>query len=255
MKLQKNRSVFRLLAFCILVFATTPLLAAETVDRAAPKPVIPTPPPPIPEFLMSTIPPIEKIEPGIFKMGDILINKYERSITFPALINQKDGLLEYILVHSRGKVHESLLRTNVEPYYLNLAFLLLEFEATDKPLQFQGDPALPKGTPVSIAISHKSGNNPATIATPGTMIVLKKYNDHSSVQDPGEIDWVYTGARIWNGRFSAQTTGSIVAIYHDPDAIIDNASPGGESDKIWFVKEGTVPPVGSPVSVVIKAKK
>jgi ABC-type proline/glycine betaine transport system ATPase subunit len=36
---------------------------------------------------------------------------------------------------------------------------------------------------------------------------------------------------------------------------MDNATPGGESNRIWFVKEGTVPPVGTPVEVVIKPAK
>jgi hypothetical protein len=49
--------------------------------------------------------------------------------------------------------------------------------------------------------------------------------------------------------------GSIIAIYHDPAALIDNASEGGESDKVWFVREGASPPVGTPVTVTIKRKK
>jgi hypothetical protein len=44
-----------------------------------------------------------------------------------------------------------------------------------------------------------------------------------------------------------------VAIYHDPAALIDNTTPGGESDEIWFVKEGAVPQAGTLVTVIIKA--
>ena len=53
----------------------------------------------------------------------------------------------------------------------------------------------------------------------------------------------------------SQETGSIAAIWHDPVALIDNASQGGESNRIWFVKQGTVPPVGTPVTVTIKPAK
>jgi hypothetical protein len=69
------------------------------------------------------------------------------------------------------------------------------------------------------------------------------------------MTWVYTGSFSYQGRFVAQDSGSIAAIWHDPVALIDNASPGGESNRIWFVKEGTVPPVGTPVEVVIKPAK
>lgn len=210
---------------------------------------------PAPEFLTREVPPVEKTAPGMFKMGEIVINKKDRSVSFPALLNQKDGLLEYLIVNGRGKVHESLFRTNVEPYYLNLALLLLEFEGTDRPLQYQGDHAIPKGEALSITVSYEAKDNKKVAVSPEKWIVRRKYDDSSVQQDAGEFAWVYTGARIINGRFSAQTGGSIAAVYHDPDAMIDNASPGGESDKIWFVKEGVVPPIGTSVTITIKPAK
>ena len=238
----------------LLALGSTPSFALDPTANVQPSPV-PVPPPPIPEFLMNSVPPIEKTAPGIFKMGDIVINKKERSISFPALLNQKDGLLEYLVVHKRGKVHESLLKTDIEPYYLNVAFLLLEFEGTDKPLQFQGDTAIPKGDPLAITVTYKSQENKNISASPEKWIVLKDCNDLSIQEVVGSLKWVYTGARVWNGRFSAQTGGSIIAIFHDPDAIIDNASPGGENDKIWYVNEKTAPPVGTPVTITIKPAK
>ena len=69
-----------------------------------------------------------------------------------------------------------------------------------------------------------------------------------------KLDWVYTGSAVIEGQFLAQTDGSIIAIYRDFSALIDNASPGGENDEIWFVKEGAVPAVGTPVTVTISAK-
>lgn len=74
-------------------------------------------------------------------------------------------------------------------------------------------------------------------------------------RDVPKLHWVYTGSVVQNGRFVAQVGGSIVALYHDPAAMVDNASPGGESDKIWFVREDAVPPVGTPVMVTIRSKK
>lgn len=86
-------------------------------------------------------------------------------------------------------------------------------------------------------------------------MVRRKYNDASSEEAVERLNWVYTGARVWLGRFAAQTGGSIVAVYHDPDAIIDNASPGGESDKIWFVDKKSALPMATPVTITIKSAK
>jgi hypothetical protein len=159
------------------------------------------------------------------------------------------GLLEYLLVQSSGKTHESLLATAVDPYYLNIGFLLLGFEGTDKPLDQQGAPQKPTGEPVEITLVYRTGDKSGKV--PATEWVTKKVGDK---EESPSVKWVYTGSVVFQGRFIAQVEGSIVAIYHDPTALIDNAAPGGESDEIWFVKEGVAPPAGTPVTVVIQAK-
>jgi len=194
--------------------------------------------------------PIIQLSPGVFRLGDIEINKKNKNISFPAAVNMDKGLLEYALVRTGGKTHESLLRTNIEPYNLQIAFLLLGFEPTDRPLRGQGDPDKPRGEPIEISISYDKVGKLVTIKPEEWMVQKNKDKD----TDIKKLEWVYTGSVIWNGRFMTQMEGSIIAVYHDPVALIDNASEGGESDKIWFVKGGAAPPPGTPVKVTIKGK-
>jgi hypothetical protein len=196
-------------------------------------------------------PPIERVSQGVFKIGEIQIHKDTRSIIFPAHVNMDKGLLEYLIVRSSGKVHESLLRTAIDPYHLQIAFLLLGFEGTDQPLRGQGDPEKPKGDPVEISFEFNPRGQVLNVKAE-EWVALRQ---DGTYKDAGAMEWIYTGSIVVNGRFLAQTGGSIVAIFHDPAALIDNATPGGESDKDWFVKEKVVPPVGTPVNVIIKAKK
>lgn len=200
--------------------------------------------------------PIERLSPGVFRLGEIKIYKETRSIAFPAKVNMDKGLLEYILVRSSGKTHESLFRTDVDPYHLQIAFLLLGFEGTDRPLAFQGATETPRGDPVEIIIDsmRKEGGAEAggNIKVKAEEWVARKAD--GNLKNTVILYWVYTGSVVIEGQFLAQSGGSIIAIYHDPAALIDNASPGGESDEIWFVKEGVVPPVGTPVTIIIKAK-
>lgn len=196
-------------------------------------------------------PPIEQVGPGIFRLGEIEIRKDTRSIIFPAQVNMDQGLLEYLIVRSSGKVHESLLRTDVDPFHLQVAFLLLSFEGTDRPILHQGSPETPRGDPVEILIAYRRGGNQELEIKAEDWVVNKIENQ---VKDVGALKWVYTGSKISEGGFLAQLEGSIVALWHDPVALVDNASPGGESNRIWFSKEGTVPPVGTHVTVIIKAK-
>lgn len=197
-------------------------------------------------------PAIEKVSPGVFRLGTVTINKHERSITFPAQINMDKGLLEYLLVRGSGKTHESLLRTEVEPYHLQIAFLLLGFEPTSGPLAFQGAAEKPQGKPVEILVRHRDKGGREVELNAHEWIAIK---EEETLKPSGKIDWVYTGSIVLEGRFLAQNEGSIIATYHDPVAMIDNASKGGESDMIWFVREESVPPVGTPVTVTVRAIK
>jgi hypothetical protein len=199
-----------------------------------------------------TISPPERTGPGQYRIGEIQLNKSERSVSFPAAVNMNKGLLEYLLVGNGGKLHESLLRTNIEPYNLQLACLLVGIEGTEAPLAFQGDPATPKGDAVEILLRVKDNDGKQRAVAPETWLAQVV---GETKRDVSGLRWVFSGSVVHNGRFAAQVGGSIIALYHDPAAMIDNASPGGESDKIWFVKEGATPPVGTPVTVTIKARK
>ena len=251
MNLMQNL-VPRVILGLALALLCSSLVAAQ--DPPVPPPIQPPPPVRADELWLRGMKPlpVEKTGPGMFRIGDITINKDQRSISFPAIINMSKGLLEYLLVRNGGKTHESLLRTTSEPYNLQLAFLLLGFEGTDRPLAFQGDPGTPKGDPVGLMIEYVTSDGKTVSLSPEQWLEIRSDARKDEVKG---LQWKYTGSIVINGRFIAQSEGSIIALYHDPVAMIDNASPGGESDKIWFIKEGALPPVGTPVMVTIKAKK
>ncbi|MSM38630.1 MAG: hypothetical protein GJT30_03270 [Geobacter sp.] len=235
-----------------LIFGLSTLLYAESPPQVAAPPPGMMPPPPLPGELPDRhtfrVSPVEQVAPGLYRVGDILIDKKERTVSFPAEVNMDKGLLEYVLVRTGGKTHESLLRTRIEPYNLQVACLLLGIEGTATPLAFQGAPETPKGDPVALSIHLPTG---APIKPEQWMVrTVDGVN-----RDLSDLRWVFTGSVVTSGRFAAQAEGSIIAVFHDPVAMVDNASAGGESDKIWFVKEGTVPPVGTPITLVIRAIK
>ncbi len=252
----------------ILLSALLVSLAATTLiaQNAPPDPAMPVPPPPMPGMSQSPPPvpvemldrhtfrisPPEMVSPGVYRIGEIVVNKTEKTITFPAVVNMNKGLLEYLLVRNAGKTHESLFRTAVEPYNLQIACLLLDLVGTDKPLAFQGAPDTPKGDPVSISVERVLDNGRSQTVNPKEWIVKTVDGEQRNAPD---LNWIFTGSIISNGRFASQVDGSIIALYHDPVAMIDNASLGGESDKIWFVNEKTAPPVGTKVTITIKPVK
>ncbi len=82
--------------------------------------------------------------------------------------------------------------------------------------------------------------------------MLKDRSGKTKPMAPG--DFIFTGSVIRNGVFMAQVEKSIIAIYHDPVAMIDNPAPEGGSDELWYVNPQAVPPAGTDVVVSIQAK-
>ena len=247
-------------ALTLFFLFTMPMhtLGAEPgqVVPSGPPPIIQPPPPPASADMLDRhtfrVSPPELVSPGVYRISDILVNKINKSVSFPAVVNMNKGLLEYLLVRGGGKTHESLFRTNIEPYNLQIACLLLDLVGSDKPLAFQGAPETPKGDPVMITVSITDKDGKTSELHPEKWIT-KVVN--GKPEETESLNWIFTGSMVHRGRFAAQVDGSIIALYHDPVAMIDNASPGGESDKIWFVKEGSVPPVGTPVTITIQPVK
>lgn len=248
--MKKGKIIFvaYILIVSILFLINSGYAENETTD----KPSVPNAPAPDMHLHEKQPPvPMEKIASGIFQIGEIQINKKMMLVSFPAQINMDKGLLEYLVVRKGGKTHESLLRTDIDPYNIQIAFLLLGLEGTDRPLPQQGSSLIPKGEPLEIYIAYRNKENKLISVKCEDWITIKTKNEQKSIS---RLDWVFTGSTVFNGQFLAQSSGSIAALYHDPAAIIDNASEGGDSDEIWYVKEDGIPPVGTPVTINIKTK-
>ena len=64
--------------------------------------------------------------------------------------------------------------------------------------------------------------------------------------------WVFTGSRILAGGFEADLQKSLVAVWHDPAAIVDNPLPGG-ANNAYVVNARRVPRRGTPIELIFKA--
>ncbi|MGA2540399.1 MAG: YdjY domain-containing protein [Verrucomicrobiota bacterium] len=202
--------------------------------------------------------PIREISPGIFELGDVRIDKAQRTVSFPARLNLDQGPMEYFLVTSWGKTHESILKTDTEPFRIHLAMLLLDAKAGG-PTTATNDP------PVSVGgfVSH-----PSKVRLPGEAVSIELkwtvngketrkraeemiFNtEQNSVMRGG--DWVYTGSRVIEGLFLAEIDGSVVSLVTDGEALINNEGTGHDNDTIWLANTNSLPPTNTPVTVSIK---
>ncbi|MEZ0385841.1 MAG: YdjY domain-containing protein, partial [Verrucomicrobium sp.] len=66
--------------------------------------------------------------------------------------------------------------------------------------------------------------------------------------------WTYTGSMISRSGFAAQFDGSIIAIYFDLIALINFPVKENNDDDRWKVETSKVPPIDTPVTLVITPK-
>jgi hypothetical protein len=199
-----------------------------------------------PAASFSTNLPLKEISPGRFQLGRVLLNKEARSVSFPAVVNLKESPVEYFLVADYGKIHESVLRSAVQPFHVNLALLLLGAKgAGTNALPEDPKLALP-GDKVTIEVRWKTDKGEKTARAEDLVF-------NRRTQSPmARGSWVYTGSVIFEATFLAQQEGSIVSLMTDPVALVNNPQPGREDDENWRPNPKALPDVETPVDVTIQ---
>ncbi len=208
-------------------------------------------------------PSIRELSDGQLAIGPITLNRTSRSVRFPAAINATNGLVEYLLVHHSGKTHESLLKTDVEPYHLQIAMLLLGAKGANPALLTNAPsggpihnselvrlnpPPIP-GTPVTIDVEWKS--NGKTIRRPIESLLYNRKTKKSMSSGP----FTFSGSIVWENKFIAQIEGSIISVITDSTAIFNNPRKDRDADDVWYVQENILPPDGTPAFVEIRLVK
>jgi hypothetical protein len=189
---------------------------------------------------------LERITDHLYRLGKVMIDTQARTVTCPGVINMHEGAIEYLAVAPGGKLHESLLCLDIQPIHLQLALLMLNLEPKNV-LRYQGDSITPRGAPVRIQVAWRDNSGEQrSVAAEDLMVEM-----------PGEKPstrhkWVFTGSRILKEiGFEADAEKSLIAVWHDPAAILDNPSPAGALNVYAVAKK--CPRVNTHVDLVISA--
>jgi hypothetical protein len=239
-----------------LFLAGTRLLFADPApDRAPVEPrTLPAPDQPVAEVQ----PAVKELDAERLQIGEVIFNRKTREIRFPATVNMAgEELLEFAIVHANGKVHEALLVTNISATHLNLAFKLLRYQPSAEfyPLmdedgsvsnKFPEVPAAVKeAARIDLRVEWQEGNKARSAK-------LHEWISHGSTGKPmGADPWVYGGSGIYEGKFMAETSGDIAAIFLSNSALINFSGKDNNSDEVWLPFPKRVPAEGTKVTVVI----
>jgi hypothetical protein len=186
---------------------------------------------------------IEKTGETTFRIGQVKCDRATRTISIPAKLNAREGLVEYALVTTKGKVHEALLATEVSPLHVHMAALLLGTAP-------QGEH--PKPVPVTIEVEWET-NGPAKKLALEELVALARESPEGNVGATlSRGPWHYQGSVLDAGGFAAEREGSIISIISDPAALAGNPRAGSGDDTLHVPNTTVLPTDGTPITVTIR---
>lgn len=241
-----NRISLQALVAALLCFGFLPSTRAREETATAP-----TPPTPDPRKA------IQKISGTRYKLGVIEFDQKSREIAIPCKVNMREGLLEYALVHEAGKTHESLLSTKISPFDLNVVLLLVNYKPSERFFDFSNkelgpepvkDPKIEPSARCDAWVRWKTEDGKESTARLESWVL--NLDEKGPAKDG---PFVYTGSMISpEGKFMAQDNGSILALYLDASALINNPRPGNDNDDIWIANKEKVPAPGTEVTLLLR---
>jgi hypothetical protein len=203
--------------------------------------------------------PLKQTGEFTYELGGLQLNSATREIRVPCRVNMNEGVIEYALVTETGKTHESLFKTKEKPFDLQLALVLCHYE----PHAGELIKMLSNPQPEQMALAAKKMERPGAnhlklsvewagkdgrtqTAAMGDWIHDKRGN--KSLDIPY---WIFNGADVGDGIFSAELDGSFISVHFDLVGIIGSTAKWSGNDDNWELETERIPPVDWPVTLVI----
>lgn len=202
-------------------------------------------------------PSVKKLDATRYQIGEVIFDQKSREIRFPTKVNMTEGLLEYLIVHQNGKVHESLLSTEVSPTHLNLAFTLLRYTPSKElyplPNETGGTSSNYPDVPADVkAAARVSVEVEWTEDGKTRRIPVNEWIQHAvKLTSMPAGPWVYGGSAFNGGIFAAESSGDIAAIFLSMEALVNYPGDDNNDDMVWTPFPKRVPPEGTNVTVII----
>jgi len=216
------------------------LLAAPLSAQTNP-PSFPPASPPLPSNAES----FKEVSPGVLQLGLVTVEPKQRLVKISAVVNMKDGTLNYALVGPAGKAGESLLVTKALPAHLHQAMILLGFQdSSPTPATIPSLDVSPALLPLHITLHWMANGKPEEAA-------LENWLLNGKTQEPMAAgDWFYNGLRTSSD--SATGEPAFIALLSDPLALIGNSRQNQDAQAFWKAKTDAIPEVGTLVEIHIQ---
>ena len=202
-------------------------------------------------------PSVIKLDDARLQVGQVILNRLNREIRFPAKVNMNAGQIEYAVTLQKGKIHEAFLITQSSPTDVNLGFTLLRYNPSTELNSEIDDTGHPTGTYPEVPIAVKASARVAvevewTVAGTTHRVPINEWFQSRSTEkamEPGP--WLYTGSSFSEGVYIPELSGNLVSAQLDRGAILNYPGADNSDGVSWFPAPDKVPAVGTDVTVII----
>ncbi len=227
-----------LLALFALTWSAPAALAAEKEGAAAP------------ETAPSAPPVVLKTLPGI------TVDTGAREVRVESTVCLREGTLELFVCGEGTREHESVLAVKARPSHVTYALALLGLQPGKPGYRTVGGAfSPPAGEVLDITVRFTSpptdeGDRPSPIEMPAYHLLRVA----GTTNPPRPIEWVYVGRPEAPALKAADEEGTVVCLSNFPMAVIDVPfkSTDVDANLLYEANPETIPPVGTPVEIVIK---
>jgi hypothetical protein len=174
------------------------------------------------------------------RIGLLTVDREKRTITLPATLNMRSGVIEYVMVHETGKTHESLLKTAVSARDLHLALLVLGTEPV----------AMSAHAGIAIRLSWQTNGPLKTVALEQVMSVAPQPEEDGVELSTG--GWIFNGSQFTNRGYQAELEGSHISLMADPAATLNIYASTREPETTYRPRAEVLPPLNMPITMTLQ---
>ena len=196
------------------------------------------------------IPGARMLPDGNLQVGDITIRRAAGELAFPAEVVLEAGPLEVIIAHPHGRLHETLLKTEVKARQVQTMLYLLGAENGSRLPQDDAK----QGTLVDIDLEWTDAGG-----VKHREPIENWIQDRRTEKAMRRIGWAFVGSVIREGRFLADVEGNVVVNYSVGSTVLDVPDPESlADDTLHSVRTDGVRAAGGAglaVTVVFKPRR